>query len=263
MKISIITPTYNAESVVEHAILSVKNQQYEDYEHIIMDACSNDRTLEIVQKYDHLRCISKPDLGIYDAMNKGIAEAKGEWIYFLGADDSLHATDVLEKISNEMIEPFDIVYGDVLSDRFNGRYGGEFNHERLLGDDNICHQAIFFNKRVFSKVGGFNLKYTTQSDWDHNLRWLFRTDIEARYVDIIVANFADGGMSSLSGDVRFQRDKRINYVKYGHTALHWKKSLRLLYKELVASVKTMNISRMFVCIGLGLRICAQQVIKEP
>ncbi len=112
-------------------------------------------------------------------MNKGIAEAKGQWIYFLGADDSLHATDVLEKISNEMIEPFDIVYGDVLSDRFNGRYGGEFNHERLLGDDNICHQAIFFNKRVFSKVGGFNLKYTTQSDWDHNLRWLFRTDIEA------------------------------------------------------------------------------------
>ena len=255
MKISIITPTLNAESVIENAILSVKDQQYDDYEHIIMDAGSTDRTLEIVHKYDHLKCISKPDKGIYDAMNNGIEKAQGEWVYFMGADDSLHSTDVLKTISTEMVEPFEIVYGDVVSDRFNGRYGGEFDHERLLGNDNICHQAIFFNKRVFTKIGGFDLRYIAQSDWDHNLRWLFRTDIKSNHIDLIIANFADGGFSSVSGDTSFQKDKRFNYVKYGHTVLPWRKSMSLLYREVRVSVKTLNIRRLYLCTVLGLKIC--------
>ena len=115
-------------------------------------------------------------------MNKGVKAAKGEWLYFLGCDDKLYTGDVFKKV----VEVFeqenfpDVIYGNVFSTRFNGIYDGEFTIEKIF-HQNICHQAIFFRKTVFNKIGNFNVKYKANADWDFNLRWFLSKKIKKQY----------------------------------------------------------------------------------
>ena len=125
-KISIITPTYNSEKSIESCILSVANQTYKNIEHLIIDGQSSDNTLGIVKNYaerfSHLRVISERDNGIYDAMNKGIDLAQGEWIYFLGSDDIFYDEHVLEDLfSKEDLGNCDLFMG-ILNSRFPEKY---------------------------------------------------------------------------------------------------------------------------------------------
>ena len=99
---SIITVTYNAEATIEVTLHSVQQQTYRQIEHIIVDGGSKDHTLSIIEKYkdSYLHVISEPDKGLYDAMNKGIHLAKGDYLCFLNAGDTFHEVDTLEKIVN-------------------------------------------------------------------------------------------------------------------------------------------------------------------
>ena len=91
-KISIVTVVYNGEETIEETILSVKNLSYSNVEYIIIDGCSNDKTIEIIKKNNDVvsKFLSEPDSGIYDAMNKAVNLITGDWIYFLGADDLIY-----------------------------------------------------------------------------------------------------------------------------------------------------------------------------
>lgn len=262
MKISIITPTRNVASTVKYTILSVLNQRFHDYEHIIIDACSNDGTLEVLNKYKHLKLISEADQGIYDAMNKGVTMASGEWIYFLGADDTLISDDILEKVSAELVSPLKVVYGDVRSDRFDDSFGGEFDYQKLL-HRNICHQAMFIHRDVFEVIGNFNLKYNGQSDWDHNIRWFFNDKIESKYVGLVIANYADGGFSSVMGDPVFQKDLPFNFVKNGYAVLPFFESFELLAKAVKRSIKSAEIKQLFECLLIGLKILTGKIAAPP
>lgn len=193
--ISIITPTYNAAKHLERCILSLKQQSFFQWEHIIVDGGSSDGTLELLEKYPHLKWITEPDAGIYDAMNKGITLANGEWLYFLGADDFLYDSKVFENLISHLKSNFDVLYGNVSSTRWNGLYDGEFNSKKIV-DKNICHQAIFFRKSVFDKVGLFDLRFKVYADWVHNWRWFFNPSIKHKYVPITIAEYTDGGFSS-------------------------------------------------------------------
>lgn len=99
LKISIITVSYNAAKTIEQTIQSVVNQTYDNIEYIIIDGGSTDGTVDIIKKYEDKIAywVSEPDKGIYDAMNKGILKASGEYIYFLGADDWLYNESVMER----------------------------------------------------------------------------------------------------------------------------------------------------------------------
>ena len=118
---SIIIATYNSEQYIKQAINSILNQDFKNYEIIIIDGLSKDKTTEIIQKY--IKNItffkSEPDTGIYDAWNKAISVAKGSWIYFLGSDDYLKDSDVLINVEKRItdIEFNDnsktIIYGEV------------------------------------------------------------------------------------------------------------------------------------------------------
>ena len=112
-RISIITTTLNAEATIEATILSVATQSYRNFEHIIIDGGSTDRTLELIRQHANKLSywVSEPDSGIYDAMNKGISRSTGDWLYFLGADDIL--LNCLHRVVPALTDAHTIYYGDV------------------------------------------------------------------------------------------------------------------------------------------------------
>lgn len=217
--LTIIIPTYNSGATLEVALKSILKQTFKDIEILIIDGLSIDNTLEIVENYklefSNINVISEKDKGIYDAMNKGIIKAKGEWIYFMGSDDSLYEPTTIEQFLNSAeLKNNDFVYGDVYSTRFNGRYDGLFSYSKLI-NQNICHQAIFFKKSVFTKIGKFDLKYKSHADWDHNIRCFYSSKISNGYLNQIIANYADGGYSSLQFDEVFKKDKNFLLLSKG------------------------------------------------
>ena len=122
-KVSIITVVYNGIEFLEETIKSVIAQTYPNIEYIIVDGGSKDGTLDIIKKYEaHIsKWISEPDKGIYDAMNKGIDLATGDWQNFLNAGDSFVDNNVLEKIFTTNLENITLVYGDIIAIRENGQ----------------------------------------------------------------------------------------------------------------------------------------------
>jgi len=221
-KLSIITPVLNGEQYIAACILSVASQTYKNIEHIIVDGSSTDGTLDIVKKYaqecPHIRWVSAEDRNAYDAMNKSIGIARGDWLYFLGADDKLYNEDVIERIFLlKLTLNVKIIYGNVL---VKGKcvwakdgqvYDGPFTISHLI-TRSICHQAIFYHKDVFKKFGFFNTKYSVCADWDFNLRvW---AKCKLFYTDTIVTVFQGGGISSMHIDDFTEIEKWKNIIKY-------------------------------------------------
>ncbi len=229
---SIIIPTYNSAKTLKYCLDSIECQTFPNFEILIMDGDSSDSTLEIANQYhdERIRIYSEIDKGIYDAMNKGIRVAKGEWLYFLGSDDKFINNAVLEKIANFLkSNSYDVVYGNITSTRFNGVYGGKFDVHRIL-NQNICHQAIFFNKKVFQKIGVFNLKFKIHADWDHNLKWFLSNKVNKSYIDLVIAEYADGGFSSNYDEV-FRKEKLLVYLKNVKNQIPMKTRLQFLINE--------------------------------
>lgn len=221
--LSIIIPTFNSGTTLSVALESIRSQTFEELEIIIMDGLSGDNTLQIARSYvpifQDLTIISEEDKGIYDAMNKGIEMAKGEWLYFMGSDDSFYNSEILEKFfALKAVNTHDVIYGNVFSSRFEHPYDGKFSYYKLA-IKNICHQSIFFRKNVFSKVGKFNLDYKIWADWDHNIRWFYSSRIKKYYINEIIANYADGGFSSLNEDSVFIKEKNYKLLKEGFNKL--------------------------------------------
>lgn len=225
-QISIIVPVYNGERVISACLESILSQTFTDYEILVIDGGSSDETMNVVKKYsDKSNCIkwtSGEDLGVYDAMNKGIKWAKGEWVYFLGCDDLLNDSEVLSNISKYIERnkgKYDIIYGNVFSSLFGGKYDGEFNIVKLT-NKNICHQAIFYNKQVFEQLGYYNLRYSILADYEFNLRCFLNKEINAKYVDLMIAQYSDGGISSINhSDKEFLSDYHKIIMRYGFKTL--------------------------------------------
>ena len=233
MFFSIVIPTYNSENTLLNALSSVLSQTFIDFEILIIDNLSSDSTQVIACRFDdeRIKIYSEKDFGIYDAMNKAIPLAKGDWLYFMGSDDKLYSREVLENISNflKINQELKAIYGNVVSPRFDGLYAGEFDSEKLY-NQNICHQSIFLKKEVFNIIGLFNLKYKFLSDYDSNIKWFFNNRIQKKYIDLIVANYADGGFSSLNSDYVFLNDKRKLFLKHKNE-LDFDLRLHLLKEE--------------------------------
>src|SRR6188508_1087311 len=121
MKFSIITVCRNSERVLHKAMESLSAQHYKDYEWVVIDGASTDGTLKIVQSFSAapLLVVSEPDHGIYDAMNKGVAKARGDYVFFLNSDDALYDERVLQDVSDwlDRNPAVDLVYGSVVNVR--------------------------------------------------------------------------------------------------------------------------------------------------
>jgi glycosyltransferase involved in cell wall biosynthesis len=206
--LSIIIPTYNSGATLHACLESVVVQQRYDIEVLIMDGDSIDNTAAVanhfVSNYSFVHFFSEPDLGVYDAMNKGIAKAEGEWIYFLGSDDVLFQNNTLNLLfgkSKTIFEVSDIVYGNVVLKEQNilSTYHENFNILNFF-HTNICHQAIFYRKSVFNKIGGYEIAYPVFADWEYNMRCFFDDSLRIKYIPDIIAYFSMNGLSNNSTD---------------------------------------------------------------
>ena len=208
-KVSIIIVTFNAEKQIHSAVKSVIDQSYDNKELIIVDGASSDNTLEIIKNYadkaPYLKWISEPDKGVYDAMNKGINIASGEWLYFLGADDFILNSDVINSIFNYNLQDgFDLLYGNVIMSPKNKIYDGPFDRSKILLK-NICHQAAFYKKSIHNTIGLYDINYKSLSDWHFNIKCFFNDKIEIKYIPQLIANFTTGGISKQNIDLDFFR----------------------------------------------------------
>lgn len=194
MKISIITAAFNAEKTIEKCIRSVSEQKNADFEHLLIDNVSTDRTVEIAKGIDpDLRVFSEPDRGIYDAMNKGAERASGEILAWLNADDS-YLPGTLEKVSRyfESHPETDFLHGNLC---VNDRRVTPPLGIASFGGFRIFHPATFVRRCAFEKYGPFKLDYRICADLD-----LFLTagqgGAKFSYLDEILTDFALDGLST-------------------------------------------------------------------
>ena len=202
--VSVIIPTFNSQEYLESCIESIISQKNCEIEICIIDGGSLDNTIKIAKNYESrfrfIRFMTEKDNGPYDAMNKGIDIATGDWLYFIGSSDLLYQQNVLQEVfANPIPASISMLYGNVLVSgdtdwAKNGQiYDGEFNKEKIM-QKNICHQAIFYRRSAFKRIGKYNLKYPICADWDMNMRFFSKT--KAQFIDLIVARFTGGGLST-------------------------------------------------------------------
>lgn len=217
--ISVVTVVYNGESTLEQTIKSVVNQTYNNIEYIIIDGDSEDGTLDIIKRYDEVIDYwqSESDSGIYDAMNKALDLANGDFLIFLGADDCFFQNNTIS-LCLEKLKADSLNYGVVYFRNHPYIYWGKFLKTQIFYQ-NICHQAIFYPKNFYKKYK-YNLQYKIYADWEMNIKAYSKCKFN--YLPIVISIFNEVGASSVKKD-DFKRDKKkiiitnfgfIHYIIY-------------------------------------------------
>ena len=219
LKITVITVTYNAGALVDRTFNSVEEQDYPYVEHLVIDGNSTDDTLEKFHHYmernsnaavrHELNCLSENDNGIYDAMNKGLAQATGRYIVFLNAGDKFHAKDTLSSIARaiqeEQKQPA-VVYGDT---HIVDSFGNLLHRRRLTPPENlswedfnngmlVCHQS-FYVRADLAKELRYNLKYRFSADFDWTIRIMReaeRRKLPLLNSHLVLTDYLSEGMST-------------------------------------------------------------------
>ena len=214
-KVSIITVVYNAVATIEQTILSVVKQDYSNIEYIIVDGGSTDGTLDIVKKYEKKIALwlSEPDHGIYDAMNKGLTHATGNYIYYLGADDCLLApTSISQVVSFLQDNPeVDVLCASVMMVdtvyRIEKVYSSDFSEADVLSGYNTPHQGMFVRREILQKHR-FDTSYHIAADYKNFLKFYLDQNIALKKSAMIVAYYANDGVSGNGSDAQRMEDVR-------------------------------------------------------
>jgi glycosyltransferase involved in cell wall biosynthesis len=210
--VTIISPTYNPGAKLAVSVDSVLAQRPDLFEYWVIDGGSTDGSVDVLKGYgDKVNWISEPDRGIYDAMNKGLERAKGEYIYFLGAGDVMRP-GILEKIADRL--PPDrpaYVYGDVYwvstESKHGGRvYDGPFDNYKI-SLRSPCHQAVFYQHGIFDLHGNYELQYVCAADWALNLKCFGDARVSKTYINEIIADYEGGGWSETIPDPTWHADQ--------------------------------------------------------
>ncbi len=198
--VSIITVCWNSEKFIRDTIESVLNQTYKNIQYIIIDGKSTDKTLSIIEEYrerfgNRLTLVSEKDSGIYNAMNKGLALAKGELVGIINSDD-YYELDAVEKIVEQYkIHGSGVYYGYCRIIKNQKEFTVERRSAEFLQDAQINHPTCFVSNEIYRKYGAFNEKYKIVADYELLLRFKDR-DVSFYAVDTVISNFRLGGISS-------------------------------------------------------------------
>lgn len=244
MKITIITVVLNGAATIRNCIESVRSQSH-PAEHIVIDGCSTDGTLEILDGYRHCiaRLVSAPDRGIYDAMNKGIALATGEVIGILNADDFYAGPGVLAKVAGVFAdENVESCYGDLVYVKAVGTDGdwrvhrywkaGAYDRRRFYRGWMPPHPTFFVRKRAYEAYGLFNQDLGSAADYELMLRFLVKHGITSAHIPEVLVRMRAGGMSnaSLGNRLRAHRMDRKAWRVNGLNPFPWTLAMKPLSK---------------------------------
>ena len=223
-KISIIIPVLNQKQFLQKAIESVINQDFTDYELIIIDGKSEDGTIDVIKQYENKISYwrSTEDRNVYDAMNKAVAQSNGDWLYFLGADDEICKT-TFQNIFSQNTEDTNFIFGNIIYQN-KEEFKGEFSN-KLFIKNSIHHQGALYHKRCFYGRN-FNCNYSVLADYDFNLQ-LFLENKKAIYFDFYFAICGNDGISKQKGwthykqefDIKKNRLNAVQFVVYGSITL--------------------------------------------
>jgi glycosyltransferase involved in cell wall biosynthesis len=251
MKISIITVVRNNEATIKETIDSVLSQTHKDIEYIVVDGASTDGTVEIVSSYGNKinKFISEQDMGLYDAINKGIDLATGDVVGILHSDDLYLDPEVLSKVSSEFVNnsSLDACYSDmVYVDRHNSsrivRYWktSKFIPGSFAKGWSPPHPTFFVNRKIYEKLGSYNLKYSIASDTELMMRLLEVHKINVTYIPQLWVKMRMGGIST---DIR-------NLLKQN--------------KEVLTALETHNLSKnIFIFFVSKIISRIKQLIQRP
>ena len=227
ISLSIIIPNFNSGVLLEKTLKSVfSNPISLSFEVWVIDNCSSDHPEKIIDQfqYDNLYFSSQPDSGVYDAMNKGILQANGKWLIFLGAGDELLSENLVQV-------PFEdpglkMIYGDVYLMHREDTFGGEFSLLTLM-KYNISHQAIFYHSSVFEEIGLYDLRFKIAADYVFNLNLFFKYQDSVNYFPVTVSRYLGDGMSDRMRDEYFRNNKVfiINKIFLTHFKLTYLSSV--------------------------------------
>ena len=254
MLISIITVNYNDKLGLERTLKSVQEQTYTNFEHIIIDGGSTDGSKELIEanKTNFSYWVSEPDNGIYNAMNKGVKAAKGEYLYFLNSGDHFEDLNALDK-AQAQLGNHDVVY-------FNINVVGEANSYiktcpkelsfMFLHNDLPAHQATFIRKDLFDKYGYYDENLKIVSDWKFLILALCKYNASYKYVEDTFSTYYSDGVSSLEENialVKQEREQLLN-AEFG-IFMNDLKEIFLLRRKL-RNVKSSKKIRLLIKLGL-------------
>lgn len=201
MKISIITVNYNDKLGLEKTIKSVLDQENIVFEYLVIDGNSNDGSKDIIEKYkDKINYwVSEPDSGIYNAMNKGIRAATGDYLLFLNSGDWLFENNSIANVDKLITGSKDIYYGNAIF-KFDKKDKVVKYEERIsfqfFTHNSFCHQATFIKKQLFQDIFMYNENLKIVSDWEFFIYSICIKNVSHQYIDVIVANYDLQGISS-------------------------------------------------------------------
>ncbi len=218
-RFSVITVCRNAQALIGPSGLSLRGQTCGDYEWLVVDGASTDATLQVVAALavPSVRVRSEPDQGIYDAMNKAVSLARGDWIYFLNAGDTFADSGVLADVAAAQAHDpgAELVFGDMVYIGPEGEQLRRFKHVSgsTLIFESLNHQATFARRALFERHGTFNLAFRTSADYDWFLR-VFRAGTGTRYLPRVIARFLTGGAhrADLPALLRERHALRLQYI---------------------------------------------------
>jgi len=202
--ISIITVVYNSEAYIEKTLKSIKEQTSKNFEYVIIDGNSKDGTLSIIEKYKDCVnvLVSEPDKGLYDAMNKGLENANGQFVWFINSGDEIFSSDTIEKIEQyyQQEQDADIFYGQTAIIDLQGNITGmrrktapdNLNPKSLLMGLVVCHQSILVKREIAPR---YNLSYKITADYEWVLSSLEASQKTVN-THLILSRFLEGGYSS-------------------------------------------------------------------
>lgn len=252
MKISIITVTYNSEKTIKDTIESILKQDYENYEHIIVDGNSKDSTMDIVKQYESkyngkLKYISEKDNGIYDAMNKGIKMATGDIIGLLNSDDILAKENVLSKIVDKFKKTdcdgtyANLIFMDSETMSIPKRIW-KSEKGSLYNGWHPAHPTLYLKKEVYNKIGFFNLKYRIVADYDFMIRVMKDNTIKLEYINDYIVYMRAGGTSTAGIKGYLKNLKEANIVLKDNNIKH---PYIVNIKRILKTIKQMIMSKFY------------------
>ena len=213
MKLSIITINFNNKAGMERTIYSVFQQEFKEFEYIVIDGGSTDGSKDLIKaNTDNINYwLSEPDQGIYNAMNKGIVQAKGEYVFFLNSGDDFVDSDALKNIAQSLTGE-DFIYFNInqvsSSEKVKVKQVPSELSFSYLYHDLPPHQSTFIKRRLFNDYGNYDESLKIVADWKFLILALLKYNATYKHIDKVFTNFYLGGVSSNSESLKLMQAER-------------------------------------------------------